>query len=102
MVVTRPAHKDSFGYCFTPENTKAYLGRLIILYVLTSANQLMVMEFNIWSLSNPDFELGTFPSLAKRAYQLTNCANRAHKKKENGHDAPVASLNSLVSGCDTF
>jgi hypothetical protein len=34
--------------------------------ILTPANQLMVMRFKIWSLSNPGFEPETLRSLAQR------------------------------------
>jgi hypothetical protein len=37
--------------------------------IQTPANQLMVMNLKIWSLSNPGFEPATFQSLTQRAYQ---------------------------------
>jgi hypothetical protein len=39
---------------------------------MTPANQLMVIELKIWSLSNPCFEPATFLLLARGAYQLSH------------------------------
>jgi hypothetical protein len=50
---------------------------------LTPANQWIVIGLKIWSLSNPDFEPGTFLSLAQRAYHLANRAYNVCKDLSN-------------------